>query len=64
MVEALITLLLALGLTFSKTDSGKIVIDSHSMQILQQDEKFRSEIPSDAVFDIIVTDDDDPIAVN
>ncbi len=64
MIEALIALMLALGLTFTKTDSGLLSIDSKTMTTLQQNEKFKSEFSTDALTDIVVTDDDDPAKNN
>ena len=61
MIEALITLLLALGLSFSTTQSGKISVDAKTMETLRQDEKVRSQISVDQLNDIVVTDDDDPM---
>ncbi len=61
MIETLIALMLALGLTFSKTESGQLSIDSKTMSTLQQNESFQKEISPRALTDIVVTDDDDPI---
>ncbi|MBK7572235.1 MAG: hypothetical protein IPI10_11640 [Bacteroidetes bacterium] len=61
MIETLIALMLALGLTFSKSESGQLSIDSQTMSTLQQNEKFQKDFPADALTDIVVTDDDDPI---
>ncbi|MBK8586088.1 MAG: hypothetical protein IPN88_11970 [Bacteroidetes bacterium] len=61
MIETLIALMLALGLTFSKSESGQLSVDSQTMSTLQQNEKFQTDFPADALTDIVVTDDDDPI---
>ncbi len=63
MIETLIALILALGLTFTKTDQGTISLDSKSMAVLQSDERYQKDFSSGAATDIVVTDDDDPVEV-
>ncbi|MFZ7116126.1 MAG: hypothetical protein ACO1G9_12155 [Bacteroidota bacterium] len=63
MIETLIALILALGLNFTKTDSGKLSMDSKSITTLQNDERFQRDFSSGVLTDIVVTDDDDPVEV-
>jgi hypothetical protein len=63
MIETLIALILALGLSFTKTDSGQISMDSRSVSVLQSDERFQRDFSSEGLADIVVTDDDDPVDV-
>ena len=60
MIETLIAILMTLGLTFGKTDSGKISLNSESRAVLESSEEFRSDPKNNALLDIVVTDDDDP----
>lgn len=62
MIETLIAILMSLGLSFGKTDSGQITLNSESQAILASSEEFKNDPKNNALWDIVVTDDDDPIS--
>ena len=62
MIETLIAILMTLGLNFGKTDSGTISLNSESRAILESSSEFGSDPKNNALLDIVVTDDDDPIS--
>ena len=61
-METLIAILMALGINLATNENGMIVLDSKTMEVLRSEEKYKEQLSSISLDDIVVTDDDDPLS--
>ncbi|MFN8165249.1 MAG: hypothetical protein U0X76_03520 [Bacteroidia bacterium] len=61
MIEILLAILMALGLSFTQTESGQIRLNSAESTKLKSSTEYQQSIKDgNQLDDIIITDDDDP----
>lgn len=53
---------MALGINLATNENGMIVLDSKTMEVLRSEEKYKEQLSSISLDDIVVTDDDDPLS--